>query len=620
MEHIKLHSFEDLKQYKSRILHSKKHAIPTVLVCGGTPCLAKGSRDVFEAFSLEFTKKGFAYDVAMEVKTTGCQGFCSKGPLVTIADKGIVYMEITPKHVPEIVEKTLIHGELIESLGYRDPRTNRMIAEFDKIPFYAHQKKLVLRDVGRIDPDSIDDYLVHEGYSAVCRALGMNAAEIIDMIEASGLRGRGGGGFSTGRKWRTCSSIENDIRYVICNGDEGDPGAFMDRSIMEGNPHAVIEGMIIGAYAIGSQYGYMYIRDEYPLAVENMRKAVETARDYGFLGKNILNSGFDFDIKITRGGGAFVCGESSALMKSIEGKVGEPRAKYIRSVERGLYDKPTVLNNVETWANVPLIILNGDGWYNKVGTEASAGTKVFSLAGKVVNTGLVEVPMGITIKEFVEEIGGGIPDGRNFKAVQTGGPSGGCIPASLQDLSIDFDSLTQAGSMMGSGGIIVMDEDSCMVDVAKYFVSFLAEECCGKCSPCRDGIPRMKRILEDITEGRGQDGDIEQLEEICEMLKHAALCGMGTSAPNPVLSTIRYFREEYEAHIRDKKCPAGVCKALITYSIDPETCNGCTACTNRCPQQCISGEPKQPHIIDTTNCIKCGICRDVCSFDAISVN
>jgi len=619
MEHTKISTIEGLNKYREKILESEKNELPTVFVCGGTPCLAKGSRQVFEAFKKEFGAQGLSGSVELGIKTTGCQGFCNQGPLVTFADKDIVYMGVKPEHVPEITEKTVKKGEVIASLGYRDPQTKEWATEYSRIPFYGHQKKLVLKDVGQLDPARIDDYIAGGGYSALVKAFGMSPDAIIDNIEQSGLRGRGGGGFPTGRKWRSCKAIKTDVRYVICNGDEGDPGAFMDRSIMEGNPHAIIEGMIIGAYAVGSNKGYAYIRDEYPLAIENMKTAIEDARGLGLLGKDILGSNFDFDIKISRGGGAFVCGESSALMRSIGGNVGEPRAKYIRSVEKGLYDKPTVLNNVETWANVPLIITGGVQGYRKVGTKGSPGTKVFSLAGKVVNTGLVEVPMGITLRELVFDIGGGIPKGKKFKAVQTGGPSGGCIPESLLDLQIDFDSLSDAGSMMGSGGIIVMDEETCMVDLAKYFITFLVGESCGKCTPCREGLRRMLDILTGITEGRGKQGDIELLEELCDCLKWGALCALGTSAANPVLSTIRYFRDEYEAHIKEKRCPAGVCKELITYRIDEEKCTGCTVCAKKCPQKCISGEKKRPHTIDASKCIKCGVCRAVCPFDAVIV-
>ncbi|NLW69380.1 MAG: NADH-quinone oxidoreductase subunit NuoF [Bacteriovoracaceae bacterium] len=618
MEHMKLQSADELKQYRAKILESRKNEYPVIHVCGGTPCLAKGSRKVAEAFKKEIESQGVSCKVELKHKVTGCQGFCSKGPVVSFGN-GIVYLEVKPEQVPEIVEKTVKNGQVIESLGYKDPQTKKRSASFDGIPFYSHQKGLILKDLREIDPMEIDDYIARGGYASLVKAFDMDPEKIIDLIEESGLRGRGGGGFPAGTKWRSCRAIDSETRYVLCNGDEGDPGAFMDRSIMEGNPHAVIEGMIVGAWAVGAHRGYAYIRDEYPLAVKVMRKAVEDATALGLLGKNILGTGFDFDIKITRGGGAFVCGESSALMRSIEGKVGEPRAKYIRSVEKGLYDLPTVLNNVETWTNVPLIVSNGAQWYRQIGTKGSPGTKVFSLAGKAVNTGLIEVPMGITIRELVEKIGGGVRGGRKFKAVQTGGPSGGCIPESLADLPVDFDSLTKAGSMMGSGGIIVMDEATCMVDVAKYFISFLAEESCGKCSPCRDGLPRMKKILTDITEGKGKTGDIEVLEELCDVLSYGALCGLGTSAPNPVLSTIKYFREEYEAHINEKRCPAGVCRNLVTFRIDADACTGCTLCAKKCPQECITGERKQVHVIDQSRCIKCGVCRDVCNFDAVRV-
>ncbi len=618
MEHMKLQSADELKQYREKILESRKNEYPVIHVCGGTPCLAKGSRKVAEAFKKEIESQGVSCKVELKHKVTGCQGFCSKGPVVSFGN-GTVYLEVKPEHVPEIFEKTVKNGQVIESLGYKDPQTKKRSASFDGIPFYSHQKGLILKDLREIDPMEIDDYIARGGYASLAKAFAMDPEKIIDLIEESGLRGRGGGGFPAGTKWRSCRAIDSETRYVLCNGDEGDPGAFMDRSIMEGNPHAVIEGMIVGAWAVGAHRGYAYIRDEYPLAVKVMRKAVEDATALGLLGKNILGTGFDFDIKITRGGGAFVCGESSALMRSIEGKVGEPRAKYIRSVEKGLYDLPTVLNNVETWTNVPLIVSNGAQWYRQIGTKGSPGTKVFSLAGKAVNTGLIEVPMGITIRELVEKIGGGVRGGRKFKAVQTGGPSGGCIPESLADLPVDFDSLTKAGSMMGSGGIIVMDEATCMVDVAKYFISFLAEESCGKCSPCRDGLPRMKKILTDITEGKGKPGDIEVLEELCDVLSYGALCGLGTSAPNPVLSTIKYFREEYEAHINEKRCPAGVCRNLVTFRIDADACTGCTLCAKKCPQECITGERKQVHVIDQSRCIKCGVCRDVCNFDAVRV-
>jgi len=615
-----INSVERLEAYRKELASKVKEDLPAVLVCFGTGCQANGSRLVAEAFAKVIEEQGLRVGVNLGMKTTGCHGYCENGPLVALKPQDILYLKVTPEDVPEIVEETVKGGRVVERLVYRDKVTDEVIARYSEIPFYQHQQRIALRNIGNIDPASIDDYILAGGYAGLAKALGMEPEEIISEVERSGLRGRGGGGFPAGTKWRSCAAVESDVRYVMCNGDEGDPGAFMDRSIMEGDPHAVIEGMIIGALAVGAHQGYIYVRDEYPLAVRNLTTALEAAREKGLLGRDILGSGFDFDIKISRGGGAFVCGESSALMRSVEGNVGEPRAKYIRSVERGLYNRPTVLNNVETWANVPEIILKGAEWYASMGTEGSKGTKVFSLVGKVNNTGLVEVPMGISIRDLVEKIGGGILGGKRFKAVQTGGPSGGCIPERLADLPIDFDSLTEAGSMMGSGGIIVMDEDTCMVDVARYFTNFLVDESCGKCTPCRDGLPRMLDLLDDITGGRGTEEHLAMLEELCDLLTWGALCGLGTSAANPVLSTIRYFRDEYEAHIREKRCPAGVCKALITYSIDPEACTGCRLCAKNCPQECISGERKKPHVIDTSKCIKCGVCRDACTFDAVRVS
>lgn len=615
MEAIK--SLERLDAYRTELISGVNDELPTVLVCFGTGCLANGARAVAEEFRRVIADQGLEIDVNIGFKTTGCHGFCENGPLVVLRPQDILYLKVKPGDVAEIVEKSVKSGEVVDRLIYQDVNTKEKVAEYQSIPFYSHQKRIALRNIGIVDPTSIDDYIIRGGYAGLAKTLCMDPDAVIDEVEKSGLRGRGGGGFSSGRKWRSCKAVEADVRYVICNGDEGDPGAFMDRSIMEGDPHSVIEGMTICAYAIGANHGYIYVRDEYPLAVKHLQRAISDARECGFLGEDILGTGFPFDVKISRGGGAFVCGESSALMRSLEGKVGEPRAKYIRSVEKGLYDQPSVLNNVETWVNVPQILQHGADWYASMGTDNSKGTKVFSLVGKVNNTGLVEVPMGITIKELVENIGGGVINGKALKAVQTGGPSGGCIPVAKMDLPVDFDSLTKAGSMMGSGGIIVMDENTCMVDVAKYFIDFLVQESCGKCVPCRDGLPRMLSILTDITEGRGKAGDIELLEELCDVLENGALCALGASAPNPVRSTIKYFREEYEAHIRDKKCPAGVCKELITYEIDPEACTGCTLCARKCPQECISGERKQPHVIDTTRCIKCGVCKDVCNFGAV---
>jgi NADH-quinone oxidoreductase subunit F len=612
-------SVNELGTYRARVEAGLNKDLPYALVCWGTGCLANGSRAVAEALAREIAAQGLQVDVNIGLKTTGCHGYCENGPLVALMPKGILYLKVKEKDVPEIVEKSIKGDETIERLIYKDKNTGELVAQYREIPFYKHQHRIALRNIGDIDPTNIDDYILKGGYDGLAKALAMDGDAIISEIEKSGLRGRGGGGFPAGTKWRSCRAIESDVRYVICNGDEGDPGAFMDRSVMEGDPHSVIEGMIIGAIAVGAHQGYIYVRDEYPLAVKNLTKAIAAARDKGFLGKNILGTGYAFDLKISRGGGAFVCGESSALMRSVEGNVGEPRAKYIRSVEKGLYDKPTVLNNVETWANVPEIIVKGADWYAAMGTKGSKGTKVFSLVGKVNNTGLVEVPMGVTIRELVQNIGGGVLGGKKFKAVQTGGPSGGCIPERLSDLPIDFDSLTEAGSMMGSGGIIVMDEETCMVDVARYFINFLVGESCGKCTPCRDGLRKMLDILTAITEGKGKAGNIEMLEEICDTLTWAALCGLGSSAANPVLSTIKYFREEYDAHINEKKCPAGVCKALITYSIT-EACTGCALCAKKCPQECITGERKTLHVIDTAKCIRCGICKDVCNFNAVKVS
>jgi NADH-quinone oxidoreductase subunit F len=495
----------------------------------------------------------------------------------------------------------------------------KMIHEQD-IPFYKFQQRIVFGSNGEIDPTQIDDYIAIGGYQALEKVLsGMKPEQVIDLIKKSGLRGRGGGGFPTGEKWESCRKAKGREKFVICNADEGDPGAYMDRSLLEGNPHRVIEGMLIGAYAMGAEEGYVYVRHEYPLAVTNLSRAIEQAKDDGLLGKNILGSDLNFTIKINRGGGAFVCGESTALMASLEGKVGEPRAKYIHTVEHGLWNQPSNLNNVETWANVPIIINRGVDWYTSIGTEGSKGTKIFSLVGKINNTGLVEVPMGITLRQIVYDIGGGIPDGKRFKAIQTGGPSGGCIPASLLDLPVDFDRLQEAGSMMGSGGMIVMDVDNCMVDMAHYFVQFLQEESCGKCTPCREGLQQMGEVLNRICDGNGRDGDIELLQDLSQVMVDTSLCGLGMTAPNPVLSTIRYFRDEYEAHIREKRCPAKVCKNLITISIDPEKCTGCGACLKVCPVDAIMGEKKKPHQLDQSKCVKCRGCYEACKFDAVVI-
>jgi NADH-quinone oxidoreductase subunit F len=534
----------------------------------------------------------------------------------------IFYQRVSPNDVSEIIAETVVEGNIIDRLLYVDPVSGEK-AQFEKdVPFYKRQQRLVFGNNGLIDPTNIADYLAIGGYSALSEVLlNMQPKEVIEEINKSGLRGRGGGGFLTGRKWESCRNAPSSdgTRYVICNADEGDPGAYMDRSLLEGNPHSVLEGMIIGAYAVGAHDGYVYVRLEYPLALKNLGIALGQAREYGLLGQNILGSGFDFDVRISRGGGAFICGESTALMASLEGMAGEPRPKHIHTALQGLHGKPTNLNNVETWANVPLIINRGADWYSQIGTEGSKGTKVFSLVGKISNTGLVEVPMGITLREIIYDIGGGIPHGKQFKAIQTGGPSGGCLPENLIDLPIDFDRLTEAGSMMGSGGMIVMDEGTCMVDIARYFVKFLTEESCGKCVPCREGLDRMLDILTDITEGKGKEGDMALLEELGGVIKETSFCALGGTASNPVLSTIRYFRDEYEAHVREKRCPAGVCKELISFNIDAEKCTGCLVCARECPQGAISGEKKKPHIINQEKCIKCGLCRDSCKFEAIIV-
>lgn len=614
----KIKSISDLERCRQDILSKQKQYETVVSVCGGTGCQAYDCQKVKAAFQKELRNKGMRERVALKV--TGCPGFCERGPLVTIYPQNIFYQRVKAKDVLQIISETIQNGRKVEHLLFEDPDAHRKITSSQEIPFYRAQMRLLLSNNDLIDPTRIEDYIAIGGYRSLAKALfQMRPDEVIEEIKASGLRGRGGAGYPTGKKWENCRRARGETKYVICNCDEGDPGAFMDRSLLEGNPHSILEGMLIGAYAIGATQGFIYVRQEYPLAHKNAGVAIKQAKKAGLLGKNILGSGFDFDVDMAKGGGAFVCGESTALIASIEGKVGEPRSKQIHTIEQGLWGKPTNLNNVETWANVPLIINKGSQWFSSIGTEKSKGTKIFSLVGKVKNTGLVEVPMGITLKEIIFDIGGGQQDGKRIKAVQTGGPSGGCIPASLFDLPVDFESLTQVGSMMGSGGMIVMDEGTCMVDVAKYFVHFLQEESCGKCLPCREGLKRMGEILDRITEGKGNEESLSLLEELAEVVVDTSLCGLGKTAPNPVLSALRYFRPEFEAHIHQKRCPAGVCIPLIQYSISKVECTGCGACAKVCPTKAIEGEKKQSHRILFELCSKCGSCKDVCKANAVMV-
>ena len=588
-----------------------------VLVCGGTGCTSSGSKQIIEEFETQL--KNFDIDKEVKVVQTGCFGFCAMGPIVIVYPEGSFYSMVKKEDVAEIVEQHLLKGKIVTRLLYNETVEEDSVKSLNEIDFYKKQHRVALRNCGVIDPENIDEYIACDGYKALGKALTeMTPAEVIQEVKDSGLRGRGGGGFPTGVKWDFASKSVNDQKYVLCNADEGDPGAFMDRSVLEGDPHSVIEAMAIAGYAIGANQGYIYVRAEYPIAVHRLQVAIDQAREYGLLGKNIFETGFDFDLEIRLGAGAFVCGEETALMTSIEGRRGEPRPRPPFPAVKGLWDKPTILNNVETYANIPVILLNGAKEFAKLGTETSKGTKVFALGGKINNTGLVEVPMGTTLREVVYEIGGGIPNGKQFKAAQTGGPSGGCIPADLIDTPIDYDSLIKIGSMMGSGGLIVMDEDTCMVDIAKFFLEFTVDESCGKCVPCRIGTKRLLELLNKITDGTGTLEDIDEMEELCNTIKSSALCGLGQTAPNPVLSTLKYFRDEYVEHVVDKKCRAGVCKALLSYKIDADKCKGCTLCARQCPVGAISGKVKEAHVIDTSKCIKCGVCESSCKFNAIS--
>ncbi len=590
-----------------------------VMVCGGTGCTSSNSAAVIAEFEKQLTEKGL--DKEVKVVRTGCFGLCEAGPVCIVYPEGSFYAHVKTEDVARIVDEHLIKGRIVKELLYKGSmeEDQKSVKSLDKVDFYKKQKRVALRNCGVIDPENIEEYIAFDGYAALGKVLTeMSPDDVIQTILDSGLRGRGGGGFPTGLKWKFAKASVSDKKYVCCNADEGDPGAFMDRSILEGDPHAVIEAMAIAAYAIGADQGFVYCRAEYPIAVKRLQIAIKQAREYGLLGKNIFGTDFSFDMDVRLGAGAFVCGEETALMNSIEGMRGEPRPRPPFPAVKGLFGQPTILNNVETYANVPQIINKGADWFKSMGTAKSAGTKVFALGGKINNTGLVEVPMGTTLREVIYDIGGGCPNGKKFKAAQTGGPSGGCIPASELDIEIDYDNLVAIGSMMGSGGMIVMDEDNCMVDIARFFLDFTVDESCGKCAPCRIGTKRMLEILERIVEGKGQDGDIEKLEDLAQTIKTTALCGLGQTAPNPVLSTLKYYRHEYEAHIYEKRCPAGQCKALLNYKIDPDKCKGCTLCARNCPANCISGKVKEPHVIDTSKCLKCGACMEKCKFGAIS--
>ena len=588
-----------------------------VLVCGGTGCTSSNSELIIERLKEEILVHGLEKEV--NVIRTGCFGLCALGPIMVVYPEGAFYSMVKPDDVPEIVEEHLLKGRIVKRLLYQETVVDdNSVKSLNETTFYGKQRRIALRNCGVINPENIDEYIAVDGYQALGKVLTeMTPQQVIDVIKASGLRGRGGAGFPTGVKWGFAAANEADQKYVCCNADEGDPGAFMDRSILEGDPHVVLESMAIAGYAIGASQGYIYVRAEYPIAVKRLQIAIDQAHEYGLLGNDIFGTGFNFDISLRLGAGAFVCGEETALMTSIEGKRGEPRPRPPFPAVKGLFEKPTILNNVETWANITQIILNGADWFKSIGTERSSGTKVFALGGKIKHTGLVEVPMGTTLREIVEEIGGGVPNGHTFKAAQTGGPSGGCIPASEMDVKIDYDNLLAIGAMMGSGGMIIMDDTTCMVDIAKFFLEFTVDESCGKCTPCRVGTRRLLEILNKITSGNGTLEDIDRLEKLCYYLKENSLCALGQTAPNPVLSTLKYFRDEYIAHVTEKRCPAGVCKALTNYHIDPDKCRGCTLCARSCPVGAITGTVKQPHVIDTKKCIKCGACMEKCKFGAI---
>ena len=614
----RLSSIEELERFQQKILDSRDPRRLRVRICM-TGCRAFGAVELRDAFKAAISEGGLKEKV--DILETGCHGFCARAPVAAIDPYGFFYQQISPKDVPLIVEESILGGKPVEKLLYKDPESAQPLALEKDVPFYREQMKIVLRNCGQIDPTSMEDYVARDGFRAIAKVLSsMTPDDVIEEVTRSGLRGRGGAGFSTGTKWRFARGSKGDTKYVICNADEGDPGAFMDRAVLEGDPHTVIEGMLIAAYAIGAKEGYIYVRAEYPIAVTHVKKAVADAQAMGLLGKRILGRDFSFDIRIKEGAGAFVCGEETALIASIEGRRGMPRTRPPFPAVSGLWGKPTNINNVETYANIAPIIHRGADWYASLGTEKSKGTKIFALAGKINNTGLVEVPMGITLERIIFDIGGGIPGGKKFKAAQTGGPSGGCIPASLVNLPIDYDSLTAAGAIMGSGGLVIMDENTCMVDLAKYFLNFTREESCGKCVPCRIGTKRMLETLTRITEGKGELEDLENMKDLASMIKDASLCGLGQTAPNPVLTTLNYFYDEYRAHIEEKRCPAGVCKALIHYAVDTEKCKGCGVCRKACPQGAVSGKTKEAHTIDSALCIKCGICYNECKFDAIQVS